>query len=247
MDLQQRKPADAKRRLNEVLARHPNHPYATGLLGEIALMEGDRTGAESRFREAIKHKPDWAQPWQHLASLKLAQKKLEEARKILESGLDANPKSEELRLLLATSLTEAGQVDRAIDEYETLLLQNPRALVAANNLASLLADQKGDRKSLERALVLAQDFDKTAPNAFFLDTLGWVHHKLGNSGQALHFIQQAAAKAPEHPIVNYHLGLAYYKAGQTVEAKTHLEKAVASPKPFPGLDEAKSVLDQLKG
>jgi tetratricopeptide (TPR) repeat protein len=247
LDLQQRKPANARKRLDEVLARNPNHPYAAGLLGEIALMEGDRTGAESRFREATRRKPDWAQPWQHLAGLKLAQKQSDEAREILESGLKANPKSEELRMLLATSLTEAGQVDRAIDEYETLLRHNPRLLIAANNLASLLADQKGDQKSLERALALSQDFETTAPNAFFLDTLGWVHHKLGNSGQAVHFIQQALAKAPDHPVVNYHLGLAYYKVGQTAEAKTYLQKAVASPKPFPGLDEAKSVLAQLQG
>jgi tetratricopeptide (TPR) repeat protein len=247
LDLQQRKPADARKRLDGVLVRNPNHPYAAGLLGEIALMEGDRAGAEGRFREAIQRKPDWAQPWQHLAGLKLAQKKSDEAREILESGLKANPTSEELRLLLATSLAAAGQVDRAIDEYETLLQHNPRALVAANNLASLLADQKGDQQSLERALILAQDFEKTAPNAFFLDTLGWVHHKLGNSGQAVHFIGQALAKAPDHPVVNYHLGVVYYKAGQTTEAKTHLQKAVASPKPFPGLDEAKSVLAQLQG
>jgi tetratricopeptide (TPR) repeat protein len=247
LDLQEGKPADAKRRLNDALVLSPNHPYATGLLGEIALIERDRAGAESRFREATQRKPDWVQPWLHLAGLKLGQKKLEEARELLESGLKANPKSEELRFLLATSLTEAGQVDRAIDEYEALLQQNPRALVAANNLASLLADQKGDRKSLERALVLAQDFEKTAPNAFFLDTLGWVHLKLGNSGQALHFIQQAAAQAPDHPVVNYHLGVAYYKAGQTAEAKTHLQKAVASPEPFPELEEAKSVLAQLQG
>ena len=247
LDLQQGKAAPAKRRLEDVLARNPNHPYAVGLLGEIALMEKDRTGAESRFREATQRKPDWVQPWLHLVGLKLAQNKREEAWELLENGLKANPKSEELRMMLATSLTEAGQVDRAIDEYETLLQQNPRALVAANNLASLLADQKGDQKSLERALALSQDFETTAPNAYFLDTLGWVHHKLGNSGQAVHFIGQALAKAPDHPVVNYHLGVAYYKAGQTAEAKTHLQKAVASPKPFPGLDEAKSVLAQLQG
>jgi tetratricopeptide (TPR) repeat protein len=247
LDLQQGKAAAAKRRLEEVLARNPNHPYAVGLLGEIALMERDQMGAESRFREATQRKPEWVQPWMHLASLKLVQKKTGDAWEVLEKGLKANPKSEELRMLLATSLTEAGHVDRAISEYETLLRENPRALVAANNLASLLADQKGDQKSLERALVLSQDFETTAPNAYFLDTLGWVHLKLGNSGQALHFIQLAAAKAPDHPVVNYHLGLAYYKAGQTAEAKTHLQKALASPKPFPGLDEAKSVLAQLQG
>jgi predicted Zn-dependent protease len=114
-------------------------------------------------------------------------------------------------------------------------------------LAALLADQKGDQKSLERALVLVKNFEITAPNPYFLDTLGWVHHKLGHSGQALRFIQQAATKAPDHPVVNYHLGIAYYKVGQTTEAKTHLQKAIASQKTFQGLEEARSVLAQLQG
>jgi tetratricopeptide (TPR) repeat protein len=247
LDLQQGKASEAKQRLEQVLYRSPNHLYASGLLGEIALLGGDQALAESRFREATQRNPKWVQPWLHLATLKLSQKKPDEAREVLEGGLKAISKSEELRLLLATSLSEAGQVDRAIDEYETLLRFNPRSLVAANNLASLLTDYKGDQKSLERALVLAKDFESIAPNPFFLDTLGWVHHKLGHSGQALHFIQQAATKAPDHPVVNYHLGIAYFKAGQTVEAKTYLQKAVASQRPFPGLDEARSVLAQLQG
>ncbi|CUQ65386.1 tetratricopeptide repeat protein [Candidatus Nitrospira inopinata] len=247
LDLQLGKPADAKRRLEDLLAQNPNHPYAVGLLGEIALLERDPAGAERRFVEATRRKPDWVQPWLHLANLKLAQRKREDAWAILEKGLAANPRSEDLRLTLATSLTEAGQFDRAIEEYETILRNNPRSLLAANNLASLLADEKGDQKSLERALALSQDFETVAPNPYFLDTLGWVHLKMGNSGQALHFIQQAAAKVPDHPVVNYHLGIAYYKTGKTEEAKTYLQKAVASPKPFPGLDEAKSVLAQLQG
>jgi tetratricopeptide (TPR) repeat protein len=218
-----------------------------GARAMIALLGGDQPAAENRFREAIQRKPEWVQPWLHLATLKLTQKKPDEARETLENGLKAIPKSEEMHLLLATTLSEAGEVDRAIQEYDALLRLNPRALVAANNLASLLTDQKGDQKSLERALVIAKDFETDASNPYFLDTLGWVHHKLGNSGQALHFIQQAAAKAPDHPVVNYHLGLAYFKAGQTAEAKTYLQKAVDFPKPFPGQDEAKSVLAQLQG
>lgn len=172
---------------------------------------------------------------------------MEETREILENGVKAIPKSQELRLLLATTLNEAGQVDRAIQEYETLLGQNPKALVAANNLASLLIDQKGDPQSLDRALALAKEFETSAPNPYFLDTLGWVHLKLGHRDEALRFIQQATAKAPDHPVLNYHLGIAYFKAGQMAEAKTHLQKALASQKPFEGQEDAKSVLAQLQG
>jgi tetratricopeptide (TPR) repeat protein len=247
LDIKQGKTAQAKARLEQVLMRNPTHPYATGLLGELSLLGGDQAGAESRFKEATRIKPDWPMPWFHLATLKLSQKRGDEAREVLEKGVQANPKSQELHLLLATTFSEAGNVDRAIQEYDEMLRLDPRALVAANNLASLLVDQKGDQKSLDRALLLTREFETSAPNPFFLDTLGWVHLKLGHRDEALRFIQQAAAKAPDHPVLNYHLGIAYFKAGHSAEAKTHLQKAVASQKTFQGLEDAKSVLAQLQG
>jgi tetratricopeptide (TPR) repeat protein len=247
LDIKQKKIVQAKERLELVLARNPAHPYATGLLGEISLVDGDQAAAESRFKEATRIKPDWPTPWLHLATLKLSQRKVEEALELLENGLKAIPKSEELRLLLATTVNDVGQIDRAIKEYETLLQQNPKALVAANNLASLLVDRKGDPQSLSRALALTKEFETSAPNPYFLDTLGWVHLKLGHQDEALRVIRLAAAKAPDHPVVNYHLGMAYLKSGHTAEAKTHLQKAVASQKTFEGLDDAQSVLAQLQG
>jgi len=247
LDIKQGKTIQAKERLEQVLARNPAHPYATGLLGEILLLGGDQAGAESRFTEATRIKPDWPMPWLHLATLKLSQKRGDEAREVLEKGVQQNPKSQELRLLLAMSFSASGNVDRAIQEYDALLRLDPRALVAANNLASLLVDQKGDQKSLERALLLTKEFETSAPNPYFLDTLGWVHLKLGHRDEALRFIQQAVTKAPDHPVLNYHLGIAYFKAGQAAEAKTHLQKAVASQKTFQGLEDAKSVLAQLQG
>jgi tetratricopeptide (TPR) repeat protein len=247
LDIKQKKTVQAKERLEQVLARNPAHPYAIGLLGEISLIGGDPVGAENAFREATRINPNWPTPWLHLATLKLSQKKSDEARELLETAVKTIPKSEELRLLLATTLNGAGQVDRAIQEYETLLGQNPKALVAANNLASLLIDQKGDPQSLDRALALAKEFETSAPNPYFLDTLGWIHLKLGHQDEALRIIRLAAAKAPDHPVLNYHLGIAYFKVGQKAEAKTHLQKAVASQKSFQGLDDAKSVLAQLEG
>jgi thioredoxin-like negative regulator of GroEL len=60
-------------------------------------------------------------------------------------------------------------------------------------------------------------------------------------------LQQATAMAPDHPILNYHLGAAYVKAGRRPDAITHLKKAVAAGTPFEGLDEAKTLLRQVAG
>jgi tetratricopeptide (TPR) repeat protein len=246
IELAQKRPDRAEARLREVLAKSPRHPYAHGMLGEVLLARGDQAQAEQEFREATKVKPDWLTPWIDWSTLKQVQKKPMEAIAILREGLQANPGKQELRMMLASLLNETGQTDEAIKEYDELLRDNPRLAVAANNLASLLVDRKGDPASLERALALTRDFEKTDPNPFFLDTLGWVYLKLGQHDEAVRVIRQAAAKAPDHPLINYHLGLAYYRTGDRREAKVYLGKAVRSDRPFAGREDARNVLAEIQ-
>lgn len=247
IDARQGKLAQAQTRLTNLIAKNAHHPFAHGLLGEILILKGDPARAEEEFRLATSLKSDWGTPWVNWVTLKLSQGKNDEASHILQQALQVNPKHEELRLLYASHLGDRGQFDQAITEYETILKQNPRQLLAANNLASILADQKGDAKSLDRALTLSRDFEQRAPNPFFLDTLGWVHLKMGHQDDALRVMQRAVAEAPQHPILNYHLGVAHFKAGHRLEAQAHLKKALNTKQPFPGMDEAKSILAEVTG
>jgi tetratricopeptide (TPR) repeat protein len=245
LDLAQGKQADARARLMKLLESRPDHPYAHGMLGEVLVLAGEPDAAMKEFKTAATLKPDWLTPWLDHATLYLTQKKQREAVQVLRSGLTANPRSEELRLLLAASLSELGDVDQAIAEYELMLKQSPKSLAAANNLAVLLADNKGDRASLERALALSRDFEQSAANPYFLDTLGWVYVKLGQGDQGVRVMRKAVEQAPEQPLLNYHLGMAYYRAGAGKEARTYLEKAMKAGKPFAGVEEAKAVLAKL--
>jgi tetratricopeptide (TPR) repeat protein len=245
LELAQGKQADARARLMKLLETHPEHPYAHGMLGEVLVLAGDPEGAVKEFKIAAKLKPDWLTPWLDHATLYLTQKNQREAVQVLKRGLAANPRSEELRLLLAASLSDLGEIDQAIAEYEMMLKQNPKALAAANNLAVLLAEKKGDPASLERALALSRDFEHSAANPYFLDTLGWVYVKLGQGDQGVRVMRKAVEQAPDQPLLNYHLGMAYYRTGAGKEAKTHLEKAMKAGKPFAGVEEAKAVLAKL--
>lgn len=237
----------AQARLEQILAKDSRHPYAHGLLGELLMVKGDAVGAESHFVTATQVNARWTTPWLHLATLNLANKKVDEGMAWLHQGIQANQESVELRMLLATALTDQSQVDEAIGEYEAILKKMPDAILAANNLAALLADRKSDRPSLDRALALTRNFERVAPNPFFLDTLGWVQFKLGRHDEAIRVLQQAQGKAPNHPVLNYHLGLVYAKVGRTSDAKTYLEKAVNAGQPFAGLEEAKTTLAELQG
>lgn len=246
IDLSQGRSEAALRRLQKVIAAHPDQPYAHGMLGEVLLVKKSFAEAEEEFKTANRIKPDWVTPWLDRANLKLLQKKPADAISVLGSGVQANPKSSDLRLLLASLLNQTNQIDRAIETYEAILKDQPKSVVAANNLAGLLADKKGDPKSLERALALTRDFEKIAPEAPFLDTLGWVYVKMGQANEGVRVLRRVVEKVPDHPVFQYHLGIAYHKSGETRKAQGALKKAIASGKSFPGLEEARTVLAQLK-
>ncbi len=230
-----------------MLAKSSTHPYADGLLGELLLTKGESAAALAHFETATRLNPKWVTPWIHLARAHYAQKRASEGDATLRRGLDGSPENEQMRLLLALSLGAQGHYDDAIGEYEAVLRRAPSSILAANNLAAILVDRKGDPKSLDRALTLSRSFESQKPNAYLLDTLGWTHHKMGHQTDAVRILQQATTLVPDHPILNYHLGAAYAKGGQRVEALTHLKKALATGATFEGSDEAKTLLGEVSG
>ncbi|MEQ1794877.1 MAG: tetratricopeptide repeat protein [Nitrospira sp.] len=239
--------AQVQSRLETLLAAHPDHPFADGFLGELLLTRGDTAAAIAHFESAARLNPKWSTPWVHLARYHYAGKHLTEGDEALRKGLQGSPDNEQMRLLLAVSLDAQRRFDEAIGHYEMVLKTNPKSMLAANNLAATLVDHKSDPKSLERALTLSRAFESQTPNPYLLDTLGWAHYKLNHGGDAVRLLKQATALAPDHPVLNYHLGAALSKSGQPGEALVYLRKAVAAGTPFEGLDAAKVLLAEVAG
>ena len=78
-----------------------------------------------------------------------------------------------------------------------------------------------------------------------IDTLGWAAYKNGDLKSASDFIGRAYAKAPDSPVINYHLGLVLYKQGKKAEAKGQFMKAAAAKEAFYGKDEARRLSGML--
>jgi len=247
LDLMQKQAEHARRRLESIVSTNPSHPYAYGLLGEVSSILGRRDAAAAHYRQATKINPAWVTPWLNWVSLMQAQRQPDQAIKIVQEGLVANPSSEELHMLLASLLADRGSIDEAIASYETVLRINPRNLLSANNLATLLADYKQDPPHLERAFLLSRDFEKEAPHPLFLDTVGWVRLKMGHMEDALRLIKEAINKAPDSPVLNYHFGTALYRTGKKHESKLYLGKALKSTEIFQGRREAEQLLAQVSG
>ena len=99
----------------------------------------------------------------------------------------------------------------------------------------------GDAKC-ELALKLA---DSKQPA--LLDTLGWVHYRLGEYDQAAAVLSGVVEQAPEIPVFRYHLGMTYYRQGDTRAAREILSEAVADEYDYAGVDEARRVYAELAG
>ncbi|MDF0675133.1 MAG: tetratricopeptide repeat protein [Nitrospira sp.] len=237
----------AQARLETLLAARPDHPFGHGLLAEVLSVSGAHEAAELHYREAARLNPKWMAPWLNWATLLLSRKKPDMAVQVLHEGLKANPDSEELHMLLASAHSEQAQIDLAMAAYETTLRLNPRNVLAANNLAVLLADHKGDPSSLQRAFALSRDFEKEAPHPLFIDTLGWVRFRMGQPEEAIRLMKDAVAKSPDISVLNYHLGMALFQSGKRTEARTYLLKALKNSDSFEGRREAEQALAQIRG
>ena len=237
----------AKARLETLIDKHPDHLFAHGLLGEIYTIAGDVSRADAHFEQATKLNPKWLTPWLDWGSLWLRQKRFDQAVQVVNNGLVVNAESEELYMLLASVRSSQGALDEAISAYDGVLRLNPKNVLAANNLAVLLVDHRGDPQSLQKAFALSRDFEKETPHPLFLDTLGWVRFKMGQQEDAIRLLKDAASKAPEIPVLNYHLGIAFFQSGKRAEARIYLSKALKSADSFDGRQEAEQVLAQLRG
>ncbi len=129
-----------------------------------------------------------------------------------------------------------------IRSYRALVSSHPDNAEALNGLAGRLADAG----RLDEALPLAARATVLAPaDGAILDTHGWILHRLVRDLEALVIMNRAAAALPDHPIVNYHLGVVLHMTGDDGEARLRLEKALSTPGGFPYAVEARALLEQM--
>lgn len=164
----------------------------------------------------------------------LADGEPEEARRIAERGLEASPDSTEIRMMLAQSLEMLGEVEEAITQYELLYTARPQSLVIANNLASLLADNRDDEASLNRAFEMARGL-QSASLPHFQDTYGWLLHRLGSSRDAVPILEKAAEALPNEAVVQYHLAAARAGVGQVDAARADLIRIIDDARANPSV------------
>jgi tetratricopeptide (TPR) repeat protein len=237
---------EAVKFLDDVAAHNPEEALAPDMKGEVLLrQEGHIQEAEAAFRVALQRTPKWWNPYSGLATAALARKDQKGAVAILKEASARAALAEPQRLDLASLLISSGELELAVDQYETVLKVNPKSPAAASGLAMLLVSYRTDDASLNRAASLVRPF-AGSHDWRLLDAFGWVHFKNQELTVALPALEQASGQRPDVSQLRFHLGMAQLKAGQADEAEKNLAAAVGPGTVFLGRDEAKAVLARLR-
>lgn len=213
------------------------------LQGEVLMMKRDFAGAEQAYRRAVAASPALVSAHLGIAKALQARGDSDGALGALAESARQLPADRTLPLARAESLTRLKRYEAAIAAYDEVLQRHPDDETAINNLAYLLAEVKGDVASTQRALKLAARFSESR-NAGKLDSLGWIHYRLGEYNKALPLLERAVALSPSTPLLQLHLGKTLVKTGERERGQALIRQAIEKQPDLPRLDEARALLAQ---
>ncbi len=126
------------------------------------------------------------------------------AHDALLRGNKNSPDNPQILFQLGISEERKGNMDQTLKYMEQIISRHPDHADALNFVGYLLAD-KGEQ--LDRALVLISRANKLEPdNGYIIDSLAWVHYRMGNYNEAWKQIGRAVSLKPNQPELWDHYG-----------------------------------------
>ena len=218
--------AKADSLLQSMTSKYPDNSEILVLAGKIKLAQNKPDEALQNYKAAIAKQPKDPGGYNALYDFYVSRKNYDEAMAAVQSGLKELPGNIGFRLTAANLLILKGDPEAAVAQYESILKDQPNSLLAINNLASLLLDNRSDKESLRQAFALA-DRLKNSNLPQFEDTVGWAQYKQGDYASAVSTLEKAQARMPNLAAVRYHLGMSYVATGQANKAADQFKAAFA--------------------
>lgn len=235
---------DALTYLKSHVQQHPDNTEALIVLGGLKADDGHFSESAKWYQQAIERQPHLTSGYLALGDLREQQGNNEAALIAFMEGLELESRDPSLLARAAQAKESLGKYDEAISLYETAISVDPQ-LWTLNNLAMLYADHAPQAADLYRAAALLNEHVDNF-DAVVLDTLGWVHYKLGDEVKAIHYLKLARNEGRSDAVLAYHLGMAYILANKPTRAYQELSTAIASGEPFAGFETAHEQLKVLQ-
>ncbi len=211
--------------------------------GQVYLTNNNQTAAENEWKKAIELNPQ-NRAFMLLGQLYVRQNRIPQAIEEIDKLIAQNEKYVPAYLQKAYYFEISNDPKNAIKNYRKVLDLDSQNVVAANNLAWLLAVNDID---IDEAFSLAEPLKKKLPeNPEIADTIGWIYYKMNNFPMATNQLLFSVNNRKNPSAENYfRLGMSLYRNGDSIKAKQTLRKALELDDRFDGAEEAKSTLNSL--
>ena len=147
----------------------------------------------------------------------------EQAKQVLDEGLEWFPDHPDLLYNRGLVSAKLDRLDLHERDMRKLIELEPNNAHAYNAFGYVLAD-KTDR--LEEAMTLIKKANALLPdNPFILDSMGWVHFRLGNNRKAIEYLT-LALDARQDAEIAAHLGEVLWVTGEREEARKIWQKGI---------------------
>lgn len=177
--------------------KQPTQPLAAYLRARTLLAKNDAIGARKSFEKALAINPNYFPAVTGLATLDLAEKKPNDARKRFEAVLEKDPKNSLALLALAELAANAGagkvEVSRLLGNAVAANPVDPAARLMLIDYLLRNQDLKGASSAAENAVAAIPE------NAAILDALGRTQQASGELNQAITTYNKLATMAPHMP------------------------------------------------
>jgi len=194
----------------------------------IALLEAE-AGQVERAREILQRLRDQA-PADGLVLFLIEAEILveagydEQAMEVFDAALRAYPDDPDVLYARALHAVELERIEQAERDLRRILVDDPHHADALNALGYTLADRT-ERYEEARALI-EQAYALKPEEPAILDSMGWIHFRLGDYEQALSYLRKALETLNDGEIAA-HLGEVLWAMGREAEAWEVWEAALA--------------------
>jgi putative PEP-CTERM system TPR-repeat lipoprotein len=210
------------------------------LLGDIFMAEQKLDQALDNYQESYKTQANDKVLFT-ITDILIAQKKLPDAIKLLNTELAKNSNSKTIHFKLASIYQQQNDFRQAEKHYNTILAEQPNNALALNNLAWIYS-QENNPKSLELA---KKAFSNAPESGAIADTYGYILIKQNQQQEGLKILEKAASLAPTENDIQFHLAEAYSVNEQQAKAIEILNRIVKDDQNFMEKSAALNLLDKL--
>jgi len=196
-----------------------------GIYGQLARLSesgviaeaGDTDGAIAKMQSVVARDTSNAYLFHRIGDSYRRDSRFAESRdsymKAMALGRDAGG----LHRSLGVALERLGEADAAETHLLRAIEIDPDDAYALNYLGYWWADEG---RNLDQAIAMIERAVSKRPSSgFFVDSLGWVHFKLGDAERAVGYLERATELEPADPEITGHLGDVYWVLGRRDEAR----------------------------